>query len=75
MYVLTVSDFQIFIKSCSVESRNEPSPKSQVVHETKFSLKTSYLTHVCLAQLNRHQIYKPVMVISVVKTTGGNCIF
>ena len=44
-HVLTVLDFQILIKSCSIESRNDPSPKSKVVHETKFSLKISYLTH------------------------------
>ena len=43
--MLAVSDFQILIKSCSIESRNDPSPKSEVVHETKFSLKISYSTH------------------------------
>ena len=48
-HVLTVSDFQILIKSCSIESRNDVSPKSEVVHETKFSLKISYSTHACLA--------------------------
>ena len=37
MHVLTVSDFQILIKSFSIESRNDPSLKSEVVHETKFS--------------------------------------
>ena len=26
-----------FIKSCSIDSRNNPSPKSAVVYETKFS--------------------------------------
>ena len=46
-HVLTVLDFHILIKSCSIESRNDPSPKSEVVHETKFSLKISYSTHVC----------------------------
>ena len=51
-HVLKVSDFQILIKSCSIESRNDPSPKSEVVHETKFSLKISYSTHACLAQLD-----------------------
>ena len=50
--MLTVLDFQFLIKSCSIESRNDPSPKSEVVHETKFSLKLSYSTHVCLAQLD-----------------------
>ena len=75
-HVLTVSDFQILIKSCSVESRNDPSPKNEVVHETKFSLKISYSTHACLAQLDQHQTYKPVMV-SVVSSnpTGDNFIF
>ena len=33
-----------------------------MVHETKFSLKISYSTHVCLAQLDRHQTCEPVMV-------------
>ena len=74
--MLTVSDFQILIKSCSTESRNDPSPKSEVVHETKFSLKISYSTHACLAQLDQHQTCNPVMV-SVVSSnpTGSNFIF
>ena len=46
--MLTVSDFEILIKLCSVESRNDPSPISEGVHETKFSLKISYSTHVFL---------------------------
>ena len=45
-HVLTLSDLQILMKSCSIESRNDPSPKNEVVHETKFSLKISYSTHV-----------------------------
>ena len=60
--MLKVSDFQILIKSCSIESRNDPSPKSEVVHEIKFSLKISYSTHACLAQLDQHQTCNPVMV-------------
>ena len=74
--MLKVSNFQILIKSCSIESRNDPSPKSEVVHETKFSLKISYSTHACLAQLDQHQTCNPVMV-SVVSSnpTGGNFIF
>ena len=62
--MLKVSDFQILIKSCPIESRNDPSPKSEVVHETKFSLKI-YSTHACLAQLNQHQTCNPVMVSDV----------
>ena len=74
--MLTVSDFQILIKSCSIKSRNDPSPKSEVVHETKFSLKISYSTHAFLAQLDQHQICEPLMV-SVVSSSpiGGNFIF
>ena len=68
--------FLILIKSCSVESRNDPSPKSEVVHETKFSLKVSYSTHACLAQLDRHQTFKPMMVsIMISGPTGGNFFF
>ena len=72
--MLRVSDFQIPIKSCSIESRNDPSPKSEVVHETKFSLKISYSTHACLAQLDQHQTYKPMNVVSS-NPIGGNFIF
>ena len=50
-HVLIVSDFQFLIKSYSIESRNDPSPKSEVVHETKLSLKISYSTHVKLSEL------------------------
>ena len=74
--MLTVSDFQILIKSYFIESRNDPSPKSEVVHETKFSLKISYSTHACLAQWDQHQTCKPVMVGVVSSNpTGGNFIF
>ena len=55
-----------------MESRNDPSPKSEVVHETKFSLKISYSTHACLAQMDRHQTFKPLMVIVV---SSSNFIF
>ena len=68
--------FQILIKSCSIESRNDPSPKIEVVHGIKFSLKISYSTHANLAKLNQHQTCELVMV-SVVSSnpTGGNLIF
>ena len=42
--MLTVSDFQILIESCSIESGNDPSPKSEVVHETNKDL----LFNTCL---------------------------
>ena len=73
--MLTVPDFQILIKSCCIESRNDQSPKGEVVHETQFSLKISCSTHTCLAQLDQHQTCKPVMV-SVVSSApnGGNFI-
>ena len=62
--------------SCSIEARNGPSQKSEVVHETKFSLKISYSTHDSLAHLDEHQICKPV-IVSVVSLSpiGGNFIF
>ena len=63
--MLTVSDIQILIKSCSIESRNDISPKSEVVHETKFSLKISYSTHTYLAQMDQHQ---------TCKTSDGQCL-
>ena len=53
-----MSDFQTFVNSCFIDSRKDQSPKNEVVHETKFSLKISYPTHVCL---NKHQISKPVL--------------
>ena len=134
-HALRVSDFQILIKSCSIESRNDPrdiglaamlvakrstgvtpevnlrecvtqtpplnmnkpahsgfetqrktspevqsrgisgctkrahvlqkiikNPKSEVAHETKFSLKIFYSTYVWLALLDKHQTSKPVML-------------
>ena len=72
---LPVSDYQTIIKLCSLELRNDPSPKSELVHEAKFSCKISYLTQIWLAQLDKHQISKPVMV-SVVSSIliGGNFI-
>ena len=36
-HYLPVSDSQIPTKSGSVESKNDPSPKSKVMHETKLS--------------------------------------
>ena len=74
--MFTISDFEIIIKSCSIESRKDPSQKSDVVHETKFSLKIFYSTHDSLAHLDEHQTCKPVMVSVVsLSPTGGNFIF
>ena len=39
----------VFIKSCSIDSRNDQSAKSEAVHQTKFGLQTSCPTHVWLA--------------------------
>ena len=47
----------------SIKSRNDPSPKSEVVHKTKNSvLEFSYSIHVWLAQFNKHHTSKLVMV-------------
>ena len=40
---LSVWIFESFIKSCSTDSRNDPSPKRELVHKTKFSS-----VHTCL---------------------------
>ena len=60
---LPVSDFQILIKSCSIESRNDPNPKSEVVHETKFSLK-NLLFNTCLLRTSMSILYKNVRNVS-----------
>ena len=59
---LLVSDFQILTKSCFIELKNDPSPKSEMVHGTRFSLNISYSTDVWLTQLNKDLTSKPVMV-------------
>ena len=73
-HVLTISDFQILMKSCSIESRNDPSPKKWSSAWNKIQI--SYSTHVCLGHLDRHQTCKLVMAIVVsLSPTGGNFIF
>ena len=54
-HVLTVSDFQIFIKSCSIASRNDPRPESEVVNETNSVLRSPIQHMPGLAQLDQHQ--------------------
>ena len=34
------------LRPCSMESRKDPSPKSEVVHEAKFNLRISYSAHL-----------------------------
>ena len=46
--------FQTLIKSCCIKSRNDPSPKNEVEHETDFSS-----TH---AEWNRHLSSGPLIV-------------
>ena len=46
--------FESFVKSCSIECGNDPSRKSGVVHEIKFSSEIPYPTHLCLAQSPSH---------------------
>ena len=43
------------IKSCYIDSRNDQSPKCEVVHETKYTSEISCPTHTCLAQSVEHQ--------------------
>ena len=63
-HVLKVSDFLILIKSCSIESR-DPSPKSEVVHETKFSLKISYLTLAKMSEMSDLCYYENLVLLQI----------
>ena len=42
------------IKSCSIDSRNELSPRCEVVHETKLTSEIFFPTDSCLAQSVEH---------------------
>ena len=42
------------LKSCSIESINNPSPESEVEHITKLYLRIFYLTHVLVPEWNGH---------------------
>ena len=43
-----------FIKSCSIDSRNDQSPKCEVVHETKLTSEVFWPTYTRLAQSVEH---------------------
>ena len=49
--MLSVSIIQAFIKSYSIDSRNEQSPTCEVVHETKVTSEFSFPTDSLPAQL------------------------
>ena len=55
---LTVSDCET-----RIEYRNDPSPKHEMVHETKFSLRIFYSKHVWVAEWNRHLTSNPLMML------------
>ena len=58
------------MKSCSIDcSRNEHSPKFEVVHETKLTSEISYPTDSFLAQLAEHLSDYPEVVSS--NPSGG----
>ena len=44
-----------FIKSCSIHSRNDQSPKCEVVYEIKLTSEIFWPTHTCLAQSVEHR--------------------
>ena len=46
-----MSIIKAFIKSCSIDSRNEQSPTCEVVHETKLTSEISFPTDSLLVQL------------------------
>ena len=59
---MPVSNFQILTKPYPIESRKDPSPKSEVMYETKFSLKNNPFKTCLVTQLDKHRTSKPVMV-------------
>ena len=59
-----------FIKSCSIDSRNEQSPTCEVVHETNKAHFISVQQISCLAQLVEHWPYDPEVLVSI--PTGDN---
>ena len=63
--LLSVSINKAFIKSCSIDSRNEQSPTCEVVHETKLTSEISFPTDSLLAQLAEHGADYLVVVGSI----------
>ena len=72
-YALPFLDCQTLIKSCSIESRNDPSPKSDSCMKIQFG---DLQLSTWFSELNRHQTSESVMV-SVISTipTRDNLIF
>ena len=69
-HVLTVSDFQILMKSCSIESRNDPSPKKWSGAWNKLQFKDLLFNTCLLSTVVNHWS----SVVSSIPT-GGNFIF
>ena len=61
---------KVFIKSCSIDSRNKQSPTCEVVHETKESSLQTSPTDSPPAQLEEHETDDSEVVSS--NSTGGN---
>ena len=59
-----------FIKSCSIDSRNEQNPTCEVVHETNKAHFRNLLSNRFLPQLVRHWTEDPEVLVSI--PTGGN---
>ena len=59
-----------FIKSCSIDSRNEQSPTCEVEHETKLTSEISCPTDSCLAQLSEHWSHDLEVLSSTVADPG-----
>ena len=58
-YVLTFSDCQILIKSCSIDSRNDTSPKSEVVHGRSYLLSCGPWWLLCNIYIKRLTSWQP----------------
>ena len=59
------------MKSYTIDSRNNQSPKCEQVHETKLNLKIRLLPHAWSAQLHKHQLHRKLyFLLKHFKTSG-----
>ena len=70
--LLCVSIIKACITSCSIDSKNNQSPKFVVMHETKLTSEISFQTDSLLAQLAEHETHDLEVVSSI--PSGGNIL-
>ena len=64
-----------FNTMCSNDSRNDPNPKSEMVHHRNLQLNIPWVAHVWLAHLDRHQTSKPVIIGVAGSIPAGGSFF